>query len=79
MKVVIANKFHYRRGGDCVYSINLEQLLSEKGHKVATFSMQHPENIIDSGICSVCHSDIIHSYRIEKQNYNTETAIIELI
>lgn len=48
MKVVIANKFHYRRGGDCVYSINLEQLLSEKGHKVATFSMQHPENIIDS-------------------------------
>ncbi len=38
-----------------------------------------PENIIDSGICSVCHSDIIHSYRIEKQNYNTETAIIELI
>ena len=38
-----------------------------------------PENIIDSGICSVCHSDIIHSYRIEKKNYNTETAIIELI
>ena len=37
-----------------------------------------PENIIDSGICSVCNSDIIHSYRIEKKNYNTETAIIEL-
>ena len=37
-----------------------------------------PENIIDSGICSVCHSDIIHSYRIEKKDYNTETAIIEL-
>ena len=37
-----------------------------------------PENIIDSGICSVCHSDKIHSYRIEKKNYNTETAVIEL-
>lgn len=37
-----------------------------------------PENIIDSGICSVCHSDIIHSYRIEKKAYKTETAIIEL-
>ena len=37
-----------------------------------------PENIIDSGICSVCHSDIIHSYRIEKKDYNTETAVIEL-
>ena len=37
-----------------------------------------PKNIIDSGICSVCHSDIIHSYRIEKKDYNTETAVIEL-
>ena len=37
-----------------------------------------PENIIDSGICSVCHSDIIHSYRIEKKEYKTETATIEL-
>ena len=37
-----------------------------------------PENIIDSGICSVCNCDIIHSYRIEKKNYKTETAIIEL-
>lgn len=37
-----------------------------------------PENIIDSGICSVCHSDKIHSYRIEKKDYNTETAVIEL-
>ena len=37
-----------------------------------------PENIVDSGICSVCNSDIIHSYRIEKKDYKTETAIIEL-
>ncbi len=25
------------------------------------------ENIIDSGICSVCNSDLIHSYRVEKK------------
>ncbi len=37
-----------------------------------------PENIIDSGICSVCHSNMIHSYRIEKQNYGLNTALIEL-
>ena len=37
-----------------------------------------PKNIVDSGICSVCNSDIIHSYRIEKKDYKTETAIIEL-
>jgi len=36
------------------------------------------ENIIDSKICSVCNSEIIHSYRIEKQGYGVETALIEL-
>lgn len=36
------------------------------------------ENIIDSGICSVCNSDLIHSYRVEKEGYGLNTAIIEL-
>ena len=37
-----------------------------------------PENIIDSGICSVCHSDQIHSYRAEKQGYGLNAALIEM-
>jgi len=36
------------------------------------------ENIIDCGICSVCDSDLIHSYRVEKKGYGLSTAIIEL-
>ena len=36
------------------------------------------ENIIDSGICSVCDSDLIHSYRVEKQGYGLSTALIML-
>ena len=36
------------------------------------------ENIIDSGICSVCNKDLIHSYRAEKQNYGLNTALISL-
>ena len=36
------------------------------------------ENIIDCGICSVCNSDLIHSYRVEKEVYGLETALIEL-
>lgn len=36
------------------------------------------ENIIDCGICSVCNSDLIHSYRVEKEAYGLETALIEL-
>lgn len=38
-----------------------------------------PENIIDSKICSVCHADKVHSYRVEKQGYGLNTALIELI
>lgn len=36
------------------------------------------ENIIDSGICSVCNSDLIHSFRVEKEGYGLSTALIEL-
>lgn len=45
MKVLLANKFYYRRGGDCVYVINLEQLLKSHGHQVAVFAMNFPENL----------------------------------
>lgn len=36
------------------------------------------DNIIDSGICSVCDSDLIHSFRVEKDGYGLSSAIIEL-
>lgn len=36
------------------------------------------ENIIDSGICSVCNQDIVHSYRAEGKNYGLATALIGL-
>lgn len=58
------NKFHI----DTVEINN--QLLQNKGIK--------KENIYDSGICSVCNSDIIHSYRIEKSKFKLGTAIISL-
>lgn len=47
-----------------------QQILQREGLKL--------ENIIDSKICSVCHSDLIHSYRVEKQGYGLNTALIEL-
>ena len=37
------------------------------------------ENIIDSGLCSVCNKDLIHSYRVEKKGYGLNTAIISLL
>lgn len=36
------------------------------------------KNIIDSGLCSVCNSEIMHSFRVEKDNYGLSTAIISL-
>lgn len=36
------------------------------------------ENIIDSGICSVCHKDEVHSARAEGEGFKRETAIIVL-
>lgn len=36
------------------------------------------ENIIDSGICSVCNKNMIHSCRAEGANYGLSTAIISL-
>ena len=45
MKILLANKFYYRRGGDCIVTMNLEQLLKVHGHEVAVFAMQYPENL----------------------------------
>ena len=45
-------------------------LLERKGVK--------KENIIDCGICSVCNSNLIHSYRIEKEGYGLNTAVISI-
>ncbi|MDR1738482.1 MAG: glycosyltransferase [Candidatus Symbiothrix sp.] len=45
MKILVVNKFYYRRGGDCIFAINLVELLKQQGHEVAVFAMQHPENI----------------------------------
>jgi glycosyltransferase involved in cell wall biosynthesis len=45
MRILLSNKYYYPRGGDCIYTIELEKLLIEKGHQVAVFSMQHPSNL----------------------------------
>lgn len=44
MKVLLCNKFYYRRGGDCIYTLNLERLLKDHGHEVAVYAMRYAEN-----------------------------------
>lgn len=44
MRVLLVNKFYYNRGGDCTATLATERLLKEKGHQVAVFSMNYPQN-----------------------------------
>ena len=45
MRILLCNKFYYRRGGDCIATLNLERLLKAHGHEVAVYAMQYPENL----------------------------------
>jgi len=44
MKILLINKFFYRRGGAEVVFFQTADLLRRAGHSVVEFSMQHPEN-----------------------------------
>jgi len=44
LTIIVANKYLYPRGGDCLYTLRLMDLLSRKGHTVIPFSMHHPQN-----------------------------------
>lgn len=44
MRILLVNKYYYRRGGTEIYVLELENLLKEHGHEVAVFSMKHSLN-----------------------------------
>ena len=70
--------------------LNLELIIEQKSEKkwnidtvqinkeILKMAGLSEKNIIDSKICSVCNSDLIHSYRVEKEEYGLATAIIGL-
>lgn len=45
MKILIASKFFYTRGGAELVAINTRRLLMEHGHDVRVLAMQYPDNI----------------------------------
>lgn len=45
MKIILVNKFHYRKGGAETYYLTLGERLEALGHEVAYFSMRHPDNL----------------------------------
>lgn len=45
MRVLLVNKFHWRKGGAETYYFDVAEALREMGHEVAFFSMRHPSNL----------------------------------
>ena len=45
MRVLLLNSFYYRRGGAEIHVLDLERHLKSRGHEVAVFAMQHPQNL----------------------------------
>ena len=46
MKILLVNKFLYPRGGDCIHTLSLGQMLRKMGHTVRFYAMDHLKNII---------------------------------
>ena len=44
MRILLCNKFYYRRGGDCIVTMNLVKLLKAHGHEVAIYTMHYHKN-----------------------------------
>lgn len=45
MRVLLVNKYHYRKGGAERAYFDTARILAENGHSIAFFSMRHPENL----------------------------------
>ena len=45
MRILLVNKFHYRKGGAETYYLTVGSELERMGHEVAYFSMTHPDNL----------------------------------
>lgn len=44
MKIIVANKFLYNRGGACIHALDMGALLKTKGHEVKFFGMDNELN-----------------------------------
>lgn len=66
MKILLVNKFYYRRAGAEAYLLDLEALLTAAGHEVAIFSTTHPETLPSKW----------RGYFIDAPSFNTRAGIV---
>lgn len=69
MKILLVNKFFYRKGGSETYMYALAEGLREMGHEVAFFSMQHPSN----------EPSYWSKYFVSEKDYNGNTSLFRKV
>lgn len=67
MKVLLVNKFHYRKGGSETYYFDLAESLRSMGHEVVFFAMEDPEN-------EPCEQS---EYFVSAKDYNGKTSVLQ--
>lgn len=65
MKILQVNQYYYPRGGADKYFLDLSQSLSENGHEVAVFSMNHPNNL----------ESVWSKYFVSRVSFNNQTLL----
>ena len=69
MRILLVNKFFYRKGGSETYLFALADGLHSLGHEVAFFAMQHPNN----------EPSYWSKYFVSEKDYNGETSAFRKI
>ncbi|MDD4938641.1 MAG: glycosyltransferase family 4 protein [Candidatus Omnitrophica bacterium] len=68
MRILLINKFLYRKGGDAIVTLETGDLLRKKGHDVSFWGMSHPENPESGyGEYFVPFVDLNHEYPLAKK------------
>ncbi len=69
MKVLLANKYFYRKGGDAVVFFATAELLQERGQEVIFFSMRGPKN----------HESPFDRYFVSSVEFNGGNSILQQV
>lgn len=74
MKVLLINKFLYPKGGSETYLFKLGELLSERGHEVQYFGMEHEGRIVGNRVNSyTADMDFHGGSKLSKLTYPIKT------
>lgn len=69
LRILLVNKFYFRKGGAETYVFELAESLRKRGHEVAFFSMKHPRN----------ESSSEAQYFVRQKEYNGDASFIDKI